>query len=217
MQQNAILIRQKSDEIYREIAEEIKLQVSLFNLVSFTSTILIANEDDSPRMKEEVLKKKSSIAERQLHWALVKNLYLNSEFVAPIAAEYDAVWNNATDKLEEFAKLELDIFNATTEEKNAEKTLCDADNALTKLNQMHSECESDSRIISLIAQYEQLKIETLQKQHEARLKRQTAIKQLYANIASLQPMQDEVFNASVKLLAKLGDYVFVRTEGKKNG
>lgn len=82
---------------------------------------------------------------------------------------------------------------------------------------MRSECESDPRIISLSAQYEQLKIETLQKQHEARQKRQTAIKQLKANITCLQPMQDEVFNASVKLLAKLGDYVFVRTEGKKNG
>lgn len=217
MQQNAILIRQKSDEVYKVIAEEIKLQVSLFNLVSFTSTILIADEDDLPRMKEEVLKKKSSIAERQLHWALVKNLYLNSEFVSPIAAEYDTVWNKATAKLEEYAKLELDIFNTTTEEKDAEKTMCDADNALSRLNQMRSDSESDPRIIPLIAQYEHQKIETLQKQHEARLRRQAAIKQLNANIACLQPMQDEVFSASVKLLAKLGDYVFVRTVGNKNG
>lgn len=213
MQQNAILIRQKSDEIYKEIAEEIKLQVSLFNLVNFTSTMLVANEDNLSSAKEEVLKKKSSIAERQLHWALLKNLYLNSEFVSPIAAEYDTVWNNATAKLEEYAKLELDIFNATTEEKDAEKTICDADNALTRLNQMRSEGGSDPRIIPLIAQYEQQKIETLQKQHEARLRRQAAINQLNANIACLQPMQDEVFSASVKLLAKLAGVVFVREVG----
>ena len=212
MQQNDILIRQKSDEIYKEIAGEIKLQVSLFNLVGFTSTMLVANEDNLFCAKEEVLKKKSSIAERQLHWALLKNLYLNSEFVSPIAAEYDIVWNNATAKLEEYAKLELDIFSAITEEKEAEQTICDADNALPKLNQMLSEIGSDLRITSLIAQYEKQKIETLQKQYEARLCRQTAIKQLNANIACLQPMQEDVFNASVKLLTKLVGYAFVREE-----
>lgn len=214
MQQNAILIRQKSDEIYKEIAEEIKLQVSLFNLVGFTSTMLIANEDNLSSSKEEILKKNSSIAERQLHWALLKNLYLSSEYVSPIAEEYETIWNKATTILEEYTKLELEVFNAITEEKDTEKTLYEADDALSRLNQMRSDTGSDSRIILLIAQYEQQKIETLQKQHEARQRRNDAIKQLNANIACLQPMQDEVFSASVKLLAKFAGVVFVREVGK---
>lgn len=215
MQQNAILISQKSDEIYKEISEEVKLQVSLFNLVGFTSTLLNVDEDALPRMKDEVLKKKSSIAERQIHWAFIKNLYLSSEYVAPIAEEYDHAWNSAADKLADYAKMELDLFSAIEDAKVAEKTISILDQLLDRLHDKFADNRADQETIDLISQYEKQKLENMQKQFEANKKYKDLVSHLHKFIPALSDSQDEVFNGSVKFFGKLGEYTFVR-KGEKN-
>lgn len=210
MQQNAILIRQKSDEIYKEITEEVKQHISLFNLVCFTSTLLNVDEDDIPRMKDEVLKKKSSIAERQIHWTLLKNLYLNSEFVAPVAEEYNQIWTSATDKMAEYAKMELDLFSAIVDTKVAEKTIFILDQLLDRLHDKLLGNHADEETIGLISQYEKQKLENMQKQYEANKKYKDLVSLLHKSIPNLSASQDEVFNASVKFLGKLENIVYVR-------
>lgn len=207
MQQNAILIRQRSDEIYKEITEEVKLQVRLFNFVDFTSILLNVDEDNLPRMKDEVLKKKSSIAERKIHWALLKNLYLNSESVTSLAEEYDLALNSATDKLAEYAKMELDMFFAIEDIKVAEKTIVILDSLLDKLNDKLSDNSNNQETIDLIAQYEKQKSENMQKQYEANKKYKDLVSLLHKSVSGLSASQDVLFNASVKFLRKLGDYV----------
>ncbi|MCQ2202183.1 MAG: hypothetical protein MJZ27_08855 [Bacteroidales bacterium] len=207
MQQNAILIRQRSDEIYKEITEEVKLQVRLFNFVDFTSILLNVDEDNLPRMKDEVLKKKSSIAERKIHWALLKNLYLNSESVTSLAEEYDLALNSATDKLVEYAKMELDMFFAIEDIKVAEKTIVILDSLLDRLNDKLSDNSNNQETIDLIAQYEKQKSENMQKQYEANKKYKDLVSLLHKSVSGLSASQDVLFNASVNFLGKLGDYV----------
>lgn len=210
MQQNEILIHNKSDEVHKEITEEVKLHVSLFNIVGFTSTLLNVDEDDLPRMREEVLKKKSSIAERQIHWDFLKSLYLNTKYVFPIAEEYNQVWTNAANKLAEYARTELELFSAIENAKVAEKTICILDQLLERLNNKLIGNQTDQETINLISQYERQKLENMQKQYEANIKYKDVVLQLQKSISDLGVSQDEVFNASVKFLGKLGDFTFVK-------
>lgn len=210
-QQNTILIRQKSDEIYNDIIEEIKQQVGLFNIVSFTANLISLNEDDVPHMKDDVLKRKSSIAERHLHWALIKNLYLTSKYVAPLADEYNEVWNNATEKLENFVKLELQLFSVIDEIKIIEKALPILEQLLNKLKDKRLSYGEDSETNDLISQYEKQRLENLQKQHEANNRYKEIVSQIHKDIDNLSTSQNEVLSASVKFLGQLQDYVFVRT------
>lgn len=169
------------------------------------------NEDDVPHIKEDVLKRKSSIAERHIQWALIKNLYLTSKYVSPLADEYNEVWNNATEKLENFVKLELQLFSVIDEMKIIEKALPILEQLLNKLNDKRLTYGEDSETNYLISQYEEQRLENLQKQHEANNRYKEIVSQIHKDIDNLSTSQNEVLSASVKFLGQLQDYVFVRS------
>ena len=110
-----------------------------------------------------LLKNKSSIAERQIRWALIKNLYLSSNYVAPIADEYDRVWNEAVEKLEGYTKLEMDMFKAIEDEKIAIETQKIIDKLLKELHEQLTSNNADEQKIN--------EISDLEKQNEKNLKR----------------------------------------------
>lgn len=210
MQQDAILIRQKSDEIYKEIVEEIKLHLNLFNLISFTSTILVAPVDELPARTDEVLKKKSSIAERQIHWTLIKSLYLQSEHVASFVEEYEKVWNPATDKLFDYVQLELELFGAIDHARNIDFIVTTQKDLLTRLNEKKRSNSIDSEINDLISNTERSINENQQKKMEVNQQYKDVISKLSKSIDGLSTLQDEVFNAATKFLINLSSYSFIR-------
>lgn len=216
LQQNAILIRQKSDEIYHEIADEIKCHVSLFNIVNFTSTILSMNEDDLAISKEKVVEKKVSIEERRLQWELLKRLYLNSETLHPITDEYDKVWNEATAKLVEYANLEYGIYNVIDEIKLSEKTVSILTQLINSITERAS-TSSDKTLVTSLSQYEQQKEDALKKQYKLNKRYKDMVAQIHQSISVVSVLQEEEVNASSKFLAQLVDYVFVRAIKEKIG
>lgn len=217
LQQNAILIRQKSDEIYHEIADEIKCHVSLFNIVNFTSTILSMNEDDLAISKEKVVEKKVSIEERRLQWELLKRLYLNSETLHPITDEYDKVWNEATAKLLEYANLEYGIYNVIDEIKLSEKTVSILTQLINSITERAS-TSSDKTLVTSLSQYEQQKEDALKKQYELNKRYKDMVAQIHQSISVVSVLQEEEVNASSKYLTQLGNLIpsFVYYKAKLN-
>lgn len=208
-QQTAILIRQKSDEVYKEIKEEINKHINLFNVVRFASTTLEANGSDLSGTKGKVMEKKSLIAERNTSWALLKSLYLSSEYVSPITGEYDKVWTVASDKLEAYANLELELFRAIEDEDIALKLIENLDKLLVRLNELKATQGPFVQILSQISEYEKQKEVNVQKKFEANQRMKELIPQLQQSIEELVSMRDDVFAASVKFLAKLSGFSFV--------
>lgn len=213
-QQTAILIRQKSDEVYKEIKEEINKQINLFNVVRFTSTTLEANGIDLSGTKGRILEKKSLIAERNTSWALLKSLYLNSEYVSPITEEYDKVWTVASDRLETYANLELELFRAIEDEDIALKLIENLDKLLVRLNELKDSQGPFVQILSQISEYEKQKEANVQKKFEANQRMKELIPQLQQSIDELVSMRDDVFAASVKFLEKLSGFSFVNINNR---
>lgn len=208
-QQTAILIRQKSDEVYKEIKEEINKHINLFNVVRFASTTLEANGSDLSGTKGKVMEKKSLIAERNTSWALLKSLYLGSEYVSPITEEYDKVWTVASDKLETYANLELELLRAIEDEDIALKLIENLDKLLVRLNELKASQGPFVQILSQISDCEKQKEANVQKKFEANQRMKELIPQLQQSIEELVSMRDDVFAASVKFLAKLSGFSFV--------
>lgn len=216
LHQNSIIIRQESNEIQKEITEEIKAQNSLFNLVRFTSTLLCMNEDDLPKAREKVLENKATVAERQIQWTIIRNLYLNSPSIAPIAEEYNKVWDDAATKLEAYTNLEMEVFRAIDEEIIAEKNLINIDKLLKLLNGELKSKEVDQQMLNEISNLEKQKLENAQKQYEARQNLKSTVKKLQESIAILLGLQDVVFTASIKFLSQINSFVFVGDKRPKD-
>lgn len=213
-QQTAILIRQKSDEVYKEIKEEINKQINLFNVVRFTSTTLMANGIDLSGTKGKVLEKKSLIAERNTCWALLKSLYLSSEYVSPITDEYDKVWTAASNKLETYANFELELFRAIEDEDIALKLIENLDKLLIRLNELKTSQGPFVQILTQISEYEKQKEANAQKKFEANKRMKELIPQLQQSIDELVSMREDVFAASVKFLASLSGFSFVNINNR---
>lgn len=214
-QQTAILIRQRSDEVYKEIKEEINKQINLFNVVRFTSTTLDANGEDLSNTKGKVIEKKSLISERNTNWALLKSLYLSSEYVSPITKEYDKVWTAASDELEAYANLELELFRAIEDVELAIKTIGILDQLLDRLKEQKAAQGSSAQILSMISEYESQKEEESQKKFGANQRMKELIPQLQQSISELVSMRNDVFGASVLFLAKLSGVCFVERNYNK--
>lgn len=216
LQQTSIIIRKRSDEILKDIVTEIKLHNSLFNIVRFTSTILYMDENELQKAQESVLKNKSEIAERQIQWAIIRNLYLNSESVTSIVAEYNKVWNDAVEKLETYIRFETSLFRAIENEKVAIEALRITDDLLNHLNDKIKLHPKNEQVLNQISELEKQKNEYTQKQCEARRSLAANIKELQTIIAQLTTMQDNVFNASILFLSRLNKYVFIENGTRSN-
>lgn len=216
MQQTGIIIRNRNDMILKEIVSEIKLHNSLFNIVRFTSTILYMDENELQKVQEVVLKNKSEIAERQIQWAMIMNLYLNSESVASIVAEYNKVWNDAVEKLETYTSFELSLFQAIENEKFAIETLRITDDLLNHLKEKIKSDSENEQVLIQISELEKQNLEYTQKKCEARRSINANVKELQTSIAQLTTMQDNVFNASILFLSSLYNFVFIENEMRSN-
>lgn len=216
MQQNVILVRQKSDVIYKEIADEIKRHISLFNIVNFTSTILYMNEDDLSRSKEKVVEKKASIEERRLQWGLLRNMYLCSNSIWPITEEYDKIFREAVDKLVNYAKLELSIYNVIDDIKQSENIASLLNQLIDRTKERYA-ADSDNAPDVLLSKYEQQREENLQRQYELNNRYKDVVAQIREEVNSLTVSQEAVMDSSAKFLSQLSNYVFVQASEMKLG
>lgn len=205
VQQSEILIRQKSDEIFHEIYTEVKHQVRLTNLVRFTSTLSAINEDCIPQLKQDVLEKSSSISERHLQWALIKSLYLNSEYVLPIVEDYNKVWTAVSQKMSECLNMEAKLFDYLEEIKSVDQHISILSKLLDVLKSMTI---NESRALE-ISEYEKQKEDVITKKGRLIRQYEELVPRLNQSLSSMQNIQDELLTASVKFLGQLSGFTFI--------
>ncbi len=136
LQQTKLMQKQEVDRIVSEIMNEVKSQISLFNVPDLCYSIEVFDEGQMFGLKEHILKLRSALYERQIGWNYVKAQYLESSKMAGVTQLYDVCWRDTVSGLNDFLTLQLNILRKVEEVRNWVSQIGTYDKLILNLNQM---------------------------------------------------------------------------------
>ena len=106
-QQTEVLRQQEDNKIKTEILSRIKKQYDLFNLLEHCSAIYSIDQMDNSALLQRLVDDRARLHKECNTWTLFVSLYLQSSKVAECVDEYQRCWDESTDILDEFLKIQI--------------------------------------------------------------------------------------------------------------
>ena len=212
MQQTQVFLRQESEKIKSEIANEIKSHNRLNNIFKHSSTFVAMDYDDIPGMTAKVMENRSLLRERLTSWGFVKQLYLSSPNLKNLVSEYDSCWSETAELLDKYLVLQMELLKKNQEIEEAAKRKGISDELLRLLTQKrrasnNQDCNEIEEEINRVS----TSIDELQAKHDMYRK---DLSELIQQVIPLQDAivqsQDTLFSASLRFLTQLNEFTFLR-------
>lgn len=214
-QQNMLLVKQESNKITEEIAQEIKRHNCLFNIFDHTVTFVSMDHDDIPGMNARVMQDRARINECRINWDFMRQMYLSSPYLTEIVDEYDKCWRESVIILDEFLIVQTNLLLKVQEEDRSVRSMGIYNQIL--LNQTQQKQFKDDKELEIGIQ------ETINGRDEQQRIRESCAKEISRLIEKSKNLTDRIVkaqesltSASICFLSKLNGFVFVNPDEFRN-
>lgn len=211
-QHNSLILRQESDGIKGEIAEEIKCHNRLFNVFDHYLMFNQMNHDSMQEMN--VVKDRARLNECCINWNFLKLMYLSSGKVKEFVDEYDRCWNRSVEVLDGYLKIQLDLLMSIQKANLALQSMNSYDKQYLFLKQQKDSANYNDAIGLDAEILEAANGRDQQKRVKERCNKEIAefVKKLIDLQKGVLEAQNILTTASSNFLSKLNALAFLRNE-----